>query len=47
MPVVQYAFKYLLSICIISFSILFSSVNVFANVPELLAQGDNHRLMED
>ena len=45
MPVVQYTFKYLLSMCIISFSILFSSVNIFANVPELLAQGDNHRLM--
>ena len=47
MPVVQYTFKYLLSICIISFSILLSSANVFANVPELLAQGDNHRLMGD
>ena len=47
MPVVQYTFKYLLSICIISFSILFSSVNIFANVPELLAQGDNYRLMGD
>jgi len=47
MTVVQYTFKHLLSICVVSLTITFSSVNVLADVSELLAQGDNYRLTGD
>ena len=47
MPVARYVLKSLLSVCIFSLAIIFSSVNVLANVSELLAEGDNHRLMSN
>ena len=47
MPVARYILKSLLSVCIFSLAITFSSVNVLANVSELLAEGDNHKLMSN
>jgi len=44
MKVVQHAFKLLLSVSLV---ITFSSNNVLANVSELLAQGDSHRMQGD
>ena len=47
MTLVQHAFKFLLSTYVVSFSLVISSGHVLANVSELLAQGDNYRLMKD
>ena len=47
MPVARDVLKSLLSVCIFSLAIIFSSVNVLANVSELLAEGDNNRLMDN
>ncbi len=47
MTVVQHDFKFLLSAYVVSLSLVVSSGQVLANVSELLAQGDNHRVMKD
>jgi len=47
MTVVQHTFKLLISAHVVFLSAVISSGNVLANVSELLAQGDNHRLVRD
>ena len=47
MKVVQYTFKLLISVHVISLIVIFFSGNVLADVPKLLAQGDKNRLMGD
>ena len=47
MTVVQHNFKLLISVYVVSLIVIFFSGNVLADVPKLLAQGDQNRLMGD
>ena len=47
MKVVQHTFKLLISVHVIFLIGIFFSGNVLADVPKLLAQGDQNRLMGD
>ena len=47
MTVVKYIFKSLQLSCVVFLFTAFTSTQVFAGVPELLAQGDHARMMED
>ena len=47
MTVVKYIFKGLQLSCVVFLFTAFTSTQVFAGVPELLAQGDHARMMED
>ena len=47
MTVVQHTFKLLISVHVIFLIVIFFSGNVLADVPKLLAQGDQNRLMGD
>ena len=47
MKVVQHTFKLLISVHVIFLIVIFFSGNVLADVPKLLAQGDQNRLMGD
>ena len=45
MTVVQHTFKFLIAVYIVFLMIIISKSNVLADVPKLLAQGDQYRLM--
>ena len=45
MTVVQHTFKFLIAVYIVFFMTIISANNALADVPKLLAQGDQHRLM--
>ena len=47
MTVVQHTFKLLISVHVVFLIAIFFSGNVLADVPKLLAQGDQNRLMGD
>ena len=47
MTVVQHTFKLLISVHVIFSIVIFFPGNVLADVPKLLAQGDQNRLMGD
>ena len=44
MTVVQHTFKFLIAVYIVFFMTIISANNALADVPKLLAQGDQHRL---